>query len=230
MHPTDREPTPRSPVRAAPVPAIFPLSPVIPLTVPTATDPVSFMSVLDERHSIRQLASPSREELSELLWHAARTRDSQTREGVHWQSRATPSAGGIHPVHLILTRVGRDRRALRYDPLRHALIPCAISVAAVRRYLRAVDAVVATSGTVVTLLVDVAAIRRRYLRPESLAWRDAGCQLATLHLTAQALGLGSCLLGINGHLLAEGIRSPRLAAMGVLVVGRSTAPQRRARL
>ena len=216
-------------VRATPDPTIFPTSPLLPLTIPASTEPVPFLTVLDERHSTRQLASPSREDLSALLWHAARTRDSQIREGWQWQSRATPSAGGIHPVHLIITRLGRDRRALRYDPVRHALIPCAISPAAVRRYQRAVDAVLATTGVVVTLLVDVAAIRRRYLRPDSLAWRDAGCQLATLHLTAHALGLGSCLLGMNGNALAEGMRSSRLTAMGVILVGRRVRPRRRAR-
>lgn len=99
-------------------------------------------------------------------------------------------------------------------------MPCPVSARDIRRFLTAVDAVVPSRAAVITVLVDLTALRRRYVRPHSLAWRDAGCQLAVLHLTAEALGLGSCLLGLTGQILAEAIGSPRLVPMGIILVGR----------
>lgn len=223
---TDWEPRPRSRPRPGLLPVDFPTEPALPLPIPTGELAMSLADVLAHRRSSRALAAPSRAEVAALLWHAARTRGSESR-GPHrrWETRAAPSAGGIHPVHLAICRFGTDRRALRYDPVRHALVPLPIPQQQVARFLADVQDVVYGRSTVIALLTDPAATNRWYERGESLVWRDAGCQLMTLQVVATGLGLGSCMLGLEGQLLKLPSK-PGIRPFGVILIGRTSSKAR----
>lgn len=159
----------------------------------------------------------SEDRLSELLWHAARTRDGQGE----WQHRAAASAGGIHPIQLLLFSYGSDQAAL-YDPVRHRLqILATVDTDALRVALEAtIFFSSARDATLILLAAECAKTAEAYEHEVSLVWRDAGVVLATLQLVSTWLTLASCLLGPKGDALvtACGVQG-RLTAAGLLVVG-----------
>jgi SagB-type dehydrogenase family enzyme len=182
----------------------------------------SFADVIDERGSIRQLKPPSIERLATLLWHGARTRETAMRsDGLLWQHRASPSAGGLHPIELLIVPA-IEATLLRYDPIVHCLDTLdnvdVGRLEAARTQLRAV--VDGAEATYLVLAADFARTEAVYDHAKSLVWRDAGAMLVTLHLTATAMELGVCLLGVLGNdVVASVLGSPKLCAVGVAMVG-----------
>lgn len=176
-----------------------------------------FGEVLEKRASRRTLAMPSRDALGALLWHGARSRSLvQGRE-----SRSAPSAGGLHPIALLVFEPPFTSAAL-YDPIHHALAhlhlgdpaPLAAACSSFTQVLPE------ARGVFLLGLADVERTAAVYERPESLVWRDAGCLFATLHLTATALGLGSCLMGILGAEVAKvAVPDGRVVPVGAMAVG-----------
>lgn len=145
-----------------------------------------FADVIDERRSIRHLKPPSIERLATLLWHGARTRETAIRsDGLLWQHRASPSAGGLHPIELFIVPA-IEATLLRYDPIVHCLDTLdnvdVGRLEAARAQLRAV--VDGAEATCLVLAADFARTEAVYEHAESLVWRDAGAMLATLHLLA----------------------------------------------
>lgn len=182
----------------------------------------SFLDVIDDRRSIRRLRPPSIERLATLLWHGARTRETGTRpDGLPWQHRASPSAGGLHPIELfILPSI--EGSLLRYDSIVHALdLVGEVDSAQLehgRSRLRSV--LEEAQGTYLILVADVTRTEAVYEHAESLVWRDAGALLATLQLTATAMGLGFCLIGLLGSEVVASLSGPpTLRAVGAAVVG-----------
>lgn len=218
---TDREPRPRSRPGGPEWSTAWREGAATALPVPGAPPPRLFGDVLTARRSERDLAAPSLADVAGVLWHAARTRASDVRgPGRQWQSRAAPSAGGLHPIHVVVCRLGRAGGVRRYDPLRHAFVSVRLDAQAVASFVREVDAVVPNRGAILTLVADLRTTSRWYAHARSLVWRDAGCQLAVLHLVASWLGLGSCLLGLEGHQLTKAMGSDGIVPAGVMLLGR----------
>ena len=74
------------------------------------------------RRSRRTFAPLELEQIGMLLWHTLycqRTADSPL--GFALQRRAVPSAGAIHPVHLVMQMPDDSATWARYNPLTHAL-------------------------------------------------------------------------------------------------------------
>lgn len=179
---------------------------------------VRFEDVLDARRTTRELRPVSIERLGVWLWHAARTRGSG-RNG--WEHRAAPSAGGLHPIELVLIPENATE-AYHYDPLRHTLGKLTdIDMANHRRACADLRAIVPSAhGFLVLLAGHLARTAALYENPASLLWRDAGCLLATLQLVACWLNLGICPLGALGQELTRALSADeQLVAAGTLVVG-----------
>ena len=216
MPPTDAEPHPRS--ELVPLPAWSPriresraLRPAGP--APTA----SFEDVLDRRRSDRAMFALSEARLSELLWHAVRARDVRG----DWQHRAAASAGGLHPIQvLVFARATRD--VVLYEPTHHhALVLDEIDshllCAALDQTLFLGEA---ADATLLLLAAEMNRTASAYENSKSLVWRDAGCLLATLQIVCSWLSIASCPLGVLGEpLLAACGASGQLVATGLLVVG-----------
>ena len=195
------------------------LSGSIALGVPREHPRTLFRDVLDSRHSCRALTPISFELLGALLWHAARTR--ATREGDEWEKRAAPSAGGLHPIHLLVLPSDRDD-VLLYDPLSHSLQKLAGANALDVVQLRAEfhEVVPTARGVFLVLAADGERTRSGYTNPDSLVWRDAGCLIATTQFVASWLGLGSCPLGVLGGGVVDLVApSGGLTPAGVLALG-----------
>jgi SagB-type dehydrogenase family enzyme len=162
--------------------------------------------VLRARRSTRSFSTLDTAQLSTLLYHSARVRETWVGPGgFPCSSRSTPSAGARHPVDLVIipgkmtgpgaTDLARDSPFI-YDPMTCELVRLSgPSAEAFRDGLDHVSQML--GGTPSVLLAMVARLERtfsRYRGGLSLVYRDAGALLATIGLVASAIGLRGCPL------------------------------------
>jgi SagB-type dehydrogenase family enzyme len=179
-------------------------------------------ALLDERQTRRAFSKRlDLTALGELLWLACRNRSSRPSAfGPNQESRVHPSAGAMHPIHLLLA--SETGSWLRYDPLEHALIELPGSGASAESSREAAGALIELAhGTLIGLVAEPGKTAAKYEHHESLVWRDAGVVLGYLSVMAEALGLSFCPLGITGqpYLTEQLPNSPALQAVGMAVVG-----------
>jgi SagB-type dehydrogenase family enzyme len=179
----------------------------------------SFAAVLESRCSQRVLGPLSREQLGTLLWHAARVRSINGFR----EHRASPSGGALHPIHIVVFDAPFTSAVL-YDPLHHRLGHIAeIDAADLSRRCASLGIVLPDArGSFLLAVAEFGRTAALYENADSVVWRDAGCLLSTLHLTATWLGLGSCLMGLVGADLAP-VLAPdgQVRPVGLLAVGTS---------
>jgi SagB-type dehydrogenase family enzyme len=172
------------------------------LPLPDTTSSVSFFEVVNGRETRRPSGYLDEDSLAEVLWHAARKRASRMTEAGSWEHRAAPSAGGKHPIDLLITGVnGRRDQLYLYEPRKHLLVELALCDEQALLALNAQLETVLPHSPGITLWFAAQFGRTfgKYERGESLVWRDAGALLATLGLVAEALGLAFCGIGITGE-------------------------------
>jgi SagB-type dehydrogenase family enzyme len=194
------------------------------LSIPSGPPQKLFEEVLGTRRSRRHMCPPTQEQVATVLWYAARTRETgRGYFGLPWASRAAPSAGGLHPIDLIITRYPDDANGIyTYDPILHSLtriIPDNdIDLGAFHGQVG--EILPNANGCLFTMVANIGKTATVYENAESLVWRDAGCFLATLHLVAEWLDLAFCPLGILGVALVESIYGlEHRSAAGVCIVG-----------
>lgn len=200
----------------------WPSGRVVQLATRTEGLKVDLVEMIERRESRRTFLKMDEPSLGEFLWLACRNRWSRESEyGPDQESRAHPSAGAMHPIHLLLAR---DATALqRYDPIAHALVEVPNSAAGAKAALEASHASLGgNQGVTLALVAEPGKTEAKYEHPETLVWRDAGVVLGYLSLIAECMGLAFCPLGITGHLSvvpclpADG----RLVGAGLAVLGR----------
>ncbi len=162
----------------------------------------SLTSVLSARRSLRNFDAPlSFSQLAALIWQSARIREKRFLEnGTKWESRIAPSAGGCHPIHIVI--IGAPdfpRDVLVYDAEHNGFgIVGSVDARLLRKTIREIDRCLRVQkGTALCFLADVARTENKYVNPESLIWRDSGALLATISLVAESMGIQSCGLGIH---------------------------------
>jgi hypothetical protein len=195
------------------------------LTPPEAPPPRDFGDVLRSRRSA-VAGAVDWGEVAALLWHAAGTKGHAPagRAGLPVEWRASPSAGGLHPIHLVCINDGGDGQVRLYDPMEHAFHVLAVPhVDVSARNAAAVAEVVGVHrGCTLRFIADVSKVGAAYESPASLVLRDAGCLVATLCLCAEWLDLAACPLGFLGHDMVGslGFPEPRFQAVGAVQVSR----------
>ncbi|MBI6799218.1 hypothetical protein [Pseudomonas syringae] len=188
--------------------------------VPTRSD-AGLLHLLGRRRTKRSFKALSDTELSELLWHCARTQATADSDyGFELELRPALSAGAIHPIHILV-----DHHATgswqRYDSRQHGLhhIPEASSLFA-DLSLQCEETLAVELGTRLLLVAEPGKTLAKYQRAESLIWRDAGVLLAMTALVAEAIGCAFCPLGITGEPWASRLASPGiLTGVGVALIG-----------
>lgn len=159
---------------------------------------ISFERAVERRKSTRRFALLGRRELSTLLWMSAGTRSVNARDQEQ-EHRPTPSAGALHPIHMIVIPPIEPRVA-RYDGRRHALLWLKCDSASVQAVRDEAERFMQTGLANILLFAAEPQITcARYEHAESLVWRDAGMLQAQCGLVASALGLAYCLLGTTGQ-------------------------------
>lgn len=183
---------------------------------------VDVVALLEQRQTRREFKSELTDvQLGEFLWLACRSRSSRPGGfSTPQESRPHPSAGGMHPIHVLVARP--DQPWLRYDPVDHTLVefPQTQSLAAAARSA-AQHLVPIDRGTLLGLLAEPGKTAAKYANPHSLVWRDAGVVLGYMSLVAEALGLSYCPLGILGDPFLNSLlpNDSRLNAAGMAILG-----------
>lgn len=137
--------------------------------------------------------------------------------------RAAPSAGAIHPIHLVLATPGSSSWR-RYDGVDHTLIdvPGGLDACDVHRAMQIV--LPAPHATLILFAAEVGKTAAKYDHPASLVWRDAGALLAVMGLAAHAHALAFCPLGVTGEpWVGRLLEQQGLFGVGAAFVGTRTA-------
>lgn len=180
-----------------------------------------FFVTLKQRKSRREFAPLERDILSAFLWHSASSREAIPSEmGFDLERRSAPSAGAIHPIHLLLQLSG-DPRWWRYEPKYHLLIEVLDAEAKLEGLSTLSQRVLYSEHAVKILLVaESGKVSSKYHNACSLVWRDAGVLVGVMSLTAQALGLSFCPLGITGEPWVRQLDvQNQLAGVGMVLLG-----------
>ncbi|MBV4538605.1 hypothetical protein [Pseudomonas urmiensis] len=173
----------------------------------------SYEQVLGSRQTQRDFRELGDEQLGELLWQACRSRESwPSPYGFDLEHRATPSAGAIHPIHMVLHLPG-DRRWWLYQPQGHYLVEiCGAAQLLEGLQLHSAELLEGSQAVHILFVAEPGKTLAKYQDGCSLIWRDAGALLAIIALTAHAHGLNFCPLGITGEPWAS-----KLADQGKLI-------------
>lgn len=165
-----------------------------------------FFDVLDARRSTTG-ATLTTDRLSSLLWHSMRLRERRPgRFSIGWESRSAPSAGGLHPIRLLVLPVDGADGGI-YDDHRHALAP--VAGAALELNRASIDEILGIGqGTTIQFAADAALVNACYENPASLIWRDAGVLTMTICLVATALGLAATPIGRIGDAIVRAAGLP----------------------
>jgi len=151
------------------------------------------------RRTQRRMGTISYAELGAWLDLSCRAQLVQGSDcGFEISMRPAPSAGAIHPIHLILS--GAQAKAWqRYNSVDHALIdvPSNLDAEQVRRAM--LEVLPVPDATLILFAAEVGKTATKYEHPASLVWRDAGALLAVMGFAAHALSLAFCPLGVTGE-------------------------------
>ena len=185
----------------------------LPLPQPGATSWPAFDTVLDRRASRRPSDADARmtaADLNALLWTAARNTDGPFRRGAEAERlrRPWPAAGGRHESDIFVAlSPGFDPlpRFSLYDHANHALRPLAADPAPLLADAATAMGSDAPPQALLILSARYERLTGRYgAASYALMLKTAGAALQTLHLTATALGVASCILGGgNSRLFAD---------------------------
>ncbi|EKT4493103.1 nitroreductase family protein [Pseudomonas sp. YQ_6] len=180
-----------------------------------------FSDVLDARMTVRRFGVLDDLELAQFLWHACRTRGVGASDlGFDLEHRAAPSAGAIHPIHVVLKRPG-DSRWWLYQPITHELLELKKARLKFDGLFEHSQAVMSQEqATCILFLAEPGKTLGKYQNGCSLVWRDAGVLLGVMALTAVAQGLSFCPLGITGEPWASSLADQgQLAGVGLAFLG-----------
>lgn len=169
------------------------------LAVPMRLALPSLEKIISARRTRRTFGPISREQLAPFLWLSCRTlAKGNDQVGFPISQRPVPSAGAIHPIHLLLGE--QSDNWLQYAPDRHGLIPLRIAGDVLDGLWRAIAQVVEPeAGTALLFVAEPGKTYAKYEFGDSLVWRDTGVLIGHMALVAEALQLNFCPLGITGE-------------------------------
>ena len=181
----------------------------------------SFYDVLHRRRTSRTFSHMNLDEIGTFLAHVAGTQAIACSEmGFDLELRPTPSAGAIHPIHILVRRPASPKWWV-YEPKAGQLLEISRADEILEGLQKQVMAVIPAENAHQLLLVaEPGKSFAKYDHACSLIWRDAGALLGIMALTAEALGLSFCPLGITGepwvHRLTQ---ETQLAGVGMALLG-----------
>lgn len=182
-----------------------------------------FLQVFKERRSIKRLGSCSLDALSQVLYYAFKPYMISTDDyGVTVCRSASPSAGGRHPIDILVGLLkGGSRKLYLYQPVSHSLRRLAIPEEKLQLFFSDVENTL-PFGESVLLWFSIQYMRTasKYTDYMSLVWRDVGAQLCCLQQAAKYVGLDSCPIGyLAEDTFASLFESDALLSGGGLIVG-----------
>ncbi|MDD4667253.1 MAG: SagB/ThcOx family dehydrogenase [Candidatus Cloacimonetes bacterium] len=164
---------------------------------------MSLQSAIGQRRSLRKYAEVplSQEELSFLLWSASWARDFRSNERMEITFRNVPSAGSRHPLETFvdIRRVSGIKPGLYYyHPIKHCLILINEDPQTQEAILEGCFRQEMIQNSAVNFIFTAVPYRTgwRYgQRGYRYLYLDAGHVGQNVHLAAEAIGAGACMIG-----------------------------------
>lgn len=183
----------------------------------------SFIEVFKGRRSVKRIGCCSLDDLSKILYYAYKPYEiSKDDYGVTVSRSASPSAGGRHPIDILVGLHEQDRRRLfLYEPIKHTLKRLAVSEEKQRLFFEDVESTL-PFGDSVLLWFSMQYMRTasKYTDYMSLIWRDVGAQLCCFQQAAKYVGLESCPIGyLAEESFHELFDSDALVSGGGMIIG-----------
>jgi hypothetical protein len=181
---------------------------------------LSFADIAVHRRTRRSFAEMDESKLASLLLLTSTViQRGLDRFGFEESFRPAPSAGAIHPIHVIINEYG-DAHWHRYDPLARCLVEIRTSIepATVREDFEHV--LPPGHATVLLFAAEPGMTFAKYHNGCSLIWRDGGVLQGYFAAAAEALQLNFSLLGVTGEpWVSRLIGPPALVGVGAAYVG-----------
>lgn len=178
-------------------------------------------TVIESRRTQRDFGRLPQTVFSKWLWMVGREMaEGHSDLGFPLTRRPVPSAGAIHPVHLVFSLPEANGWYL-YSPEKHALASL-IAPVATREQIRTELSPVLDiqEGVAIRLIAEPGKTAAKYENADSLIWRDAGVLLGQMALVAEALAFNFCPLGTTGHEWCAQLElESRLVGVGLAVLG-----------
>lgn len=180
----------------------------------------TLLQISVERRTRYEFGPVSKSSLGALFELTSRIQScGNERLGFPLSRRPAPSAGAIHPIHLIVNS-NQDEGWQRYDPMEHALVelPSRIQPNSVRS---AMDQIVQSGdATMLLFAAEPGKTFSKYANACSLVWRDAGVLLGYFAIAAEALNLNFSPLGETGEpWVSQLVDEAGLVGVGMALVG-----------
>lgn len=186
------------------------------LPTPNSKPIANFFDVVESRISRREFEKLPTDILSLILWYSAKTKlVTKLDNGNLWQHRPSPSAGGRHPIDILIID-SQVQEVYLYDTLAHTLCQLNSSKEILIELVEVINTIVPINkATIIWFAAQFGRTLSKYEYGESLVWRDAGALLATIAFVAEALQLSCCPIGITGEPLVSKILSSNNFVVGV---------------
>lgn len=164
---------------------------------------ITLHQAISQRRSLRKYSDAplSQEELSFLLWSCSWARDFRSSERLEITLRNVPSAGARHPLetYLYIRRVTGIKPGLYYyHPVKHLLVLVMNGPEIERKIVEGCFCQEMTSASAVNFIwtaVPYRTIWRYDQRSYRYMYLDAGHAAQNLHLAAEAIDGGACMIG-----------------------------------
>lgn len=165
--------------------------------------PIRFDKVSETRKSGRNFKPITLQEVSDVLWYAAKVRTTfQQDNGYILTHRGTPSAGARHPIDIIISnpKFLISGFFYYYNPFEHSLNQLANSYGDVSAFFSHITEIVdTTNATLIWFVAHANRTNAKYEHAESLIWRDAGALINNIQMVCTARGISSCPIGSLGE-------------------------------
>ena len=197
---------------------------ILKLPTPASTLVTSLEDVLHHRRTQRHFDRVELESLSTMLWNIFRPQQIASSDfGFDLAKRPLPSAGAIHPIHILINPNPNDKW-YRYLAESHRLAGIDEKILCSTEIREQLESVLGPKdGAIFMFVAEPGKTQTKYHNPTSLIWRDAGVILGYLSVVAAALKLNFCPLGINGDPWAANLdEQGRLAGVGMAILGTPT--------
>lgn len=184
----------------------------------------AFLEIFSERRSVKALGSCPLNVLSQILFLAVKPYSIGIDDyGVTVYRSAAPSAGGRHPIDVLVgLKEDGERWLYLYQPLKHTLRKLLVCPELQKAFFESVEETL-PFGESVLLWFSLQYMRTasKYTDYESLLWRDVGAQLCCLQQVAKYTGMDSCPIGyLAEETFSAMFQTEKLMSGGGIIIGK----------
>lgn len=156
-----------------------------------------FLETIFSRKSSREFSNFSLCDLEKLLFYSCKIKSIEFDENNFLlTNRVTPSAGGRHPIDVLVSLPQKERILSYYNPIDHTLGELKIEKKKLDVFFSDINKNLAIKDAcIIWFSIQVNKTSSKYDNAESLYWKDSGVLLFAIQLFATFLGYKSCPLG-----------------------------------